>query len=379
MTSRERILAAVQRKPVDHVPCAPFMNPQSYVQRLGKLWQYPFGPSREEIIDYMVRVQGVDQVLDYAWGFYHTPGVSEEKWMDGDILHKNIHTPSGTLHAAVRITEGWPHGYDIPLIDDYLPAHCVEFWIKNEQDVACLRHIMQPPSTKNELAAIRFSHNEAKQLAKRYGIATCFAFGRGLTGAVSLFGPSEVCMAVLDQPGLVEEYLEIEHECTMKSYEIALDLGVDMVRRNGFYESCDLFNPTVLRELVHPRIAKEAKLVHEAGNLFTYTLFSAVMPMLEDIKKLDLDSLVCLDIFIKNEDGALISKVLSPRMSFWTGPSDTVHMPVDDPEAVRRAVRHVFDAFGKRGLIITPCASSKAVFPWGNVLAMIDEWKKLGF
>jgi hypothetical protein len=52
-------------------------------------------------------------------------------------------------------------------------------------------------------------------------------------------------------------------------------------------------------------------------------------------------------------------------------------MPYDDAEAVRRAVRESFRSVGKRGLIVGPCSSSKAVFPWSCVLAMVEEWKKL--
>jgi hypothetical protein len=63
--------------------------------------------------------------------------------------------------------------------------------------------------------------------------------------------------------------------------------------------------------------------------------------------------------------------------SFWTGPSDTLHMPYERPEEVRRAVRHVFEVFGRNGLIVTPCSTAKAVFPWENVLTMIDEWRAL--
>jgi len=76
-------------------------------------------------------------------------------------------------------------------------------------------------------------------------------------------------------------------------------------------------------------------------------------------------------------DTVKINAALGAKKSFWTGPSDTLHMPWDKPEEVRQAVRYVFNVFGKTGLIITPCSSSKAVFPWSNVVAMIDEWKAL--
>lgn len=51
MTSREHILAAMRRQPVDHVPCAPLMMFQPEDQRWGKRWQFPFGPTVREKLD----------------------------------------------------------------------------------------------------------------------------------------------------------------------------------------------------------------------------------------------------------------------------------------------------------------------------------------
>ncbi len=86
---------------------------------------------------------------------------------------------------------------------------------------------------------------------------------------------------------------------------------------------------------------------------------------------------MCPDIFLREADGLSLFETMGKITSFWTGPSDTIHMPYERPEEVRKAVRRVFEVFGKTGLIITPCSSSKAVFPWVNVLAMVDEWRKM--
>ena len=44
---------------------------------------------------------------------------------------------------------------------------------------------------------------------------------------------------------------------------------------------------------------------------------------------------------------------------------------------VRRAVRDVFEAFGKVGLVLGPASSVHPMMPWENTLAMLDEWRKL--
>jgi hypothetical protein len=377
MTSRERVLAAIRRQPVDYVPCAPFMNFQPEDQRWGKRWQYPFGPSTREMLDYMMGELGVDQVLQTGIGFYPGPGVGSRVWMDGDILHKAWTTPSGELHAAIRYDEHWLAGYDIGFFDDYNPSHFVEPWIKTRQDVECLRHILQPPHSADALARLRFQFGETRRLAEGYQAAVCLSAGLGLTGTVSMFGPTEIAMLCLTDPDLVDAYLEVDHQYNLAIMQCGLELGVDIVRRNGFYESCDLFSPALLQRFLGQRLRREAELVHAAGSVIGYTMLSGFSPALDHLAALDIDCLICPDIFLRDGDGPRLAAALGGRTSFWTGPSDTVHLPWERPDEVRQAVRQVFEVFGRTGLLITPCSSSKAVFPWVNVLAMIDEWRAL--
>lgn len=376
MTGKERILAAIRREPVDYVPCAPFMNPQDWTQRVGKRWQYPFGPSTPETLDYMVTKLGVDQMLILSWGVFPSDNVSSKVWLENDIIHKIWSTPAGELHAAIRYNEYWPHGLDIPFFGDYNPAHYVKPWLSSMEDIECLRYILLPPRDKQQLEQIRFAHHEAKFLADKYQQPVGFYFGLGLSGALLMFGPAELCELMITNPDMVEAYLELDHQWILKNYEVAIDLGVDFIWRDGFYESCDFYSPVMLERFLSKRLQQEIRLVHDAGLPMGYTLLTGIMPMLDYLQKLDFDCIVCLDVFYKDANAVTIKNTLGGTKSFWTGPSDTIQMPWEKPEAVRAAVRHVFEVFGKRGLIITPCSSSKAVFPWENVLAMIDEWKK---
>lgn len=218
---------------------------------------------------------------------------------------------------------------------------------------------------------------ERKALADRYNLALGFNHGMGLTGAVNLFGPTDLCLTLCDKPDVVDAYLELEHQNNLANYAIALDMGVDFIRRNGFYESVDLFSPDILTRMLSRRLKEEIAMAHQHGKLFAYAMLTGMMPILDYLAGLDFDCLLHPDIFYKGMDGVAIKARLGMRKSFWTGPSDTIHMPWDKPEEVRKAVRQVFEVFGKTGLIITPCSSAKAVFPWENVLAMVDEWKRL--
>ena len=65
MTSRERVLAAMRREPVDYVPCVPFFNPLSPPQRRGCTWNFPWpeGAPYEEQLRYQIEELGVDPTV----------------------------------------------------------------------------------------------------------------------------------------------------------------------------------------------------------------------------------------------------------------------------------------------------------------------------
>ena len=64
MSSRERLLAALRREPVDYVPCCGFFNPLTEVQRRGYTWNFPWPPeaSWEEQVTYQVEQLGLDEM-----------------------------------------------------------------------------------------------------------------------------------------------------------------------------------------------------------------------------------------------------------------------------------------------------------------------------
>ncbi len=162
-------------------------------------------------------------------------------------MHKRWDTPSGSIHSAIRYTEKWPCGYDIPLGHDF-EAHNVEPWLKNAGDVECIRHLIQPVTRKESLDALKFRYMECRNLADRYNLPVMAEVGSGITKALQLFGPAEMCLKAVDEPEVIERFLEIEHQATLRKIELAADLGIDIIRRNGFYESCVFLSPAMLEQ-----------------------------------------------------------------------------------------------------------------------------------
>ena len=395
MTSRERLLAAIARKPVDYVPCSPFFNPLTPQQRVsagrltaGHSWQFPFGPSEQEMAQYCSNELGVDPVValpignyypNFFMSYYYCPdkNVSSKAWADRDTIHKVWITPAGELHAVVRYNEKWPHGLDIPFFSDFNIGHYIEPWLKSVSDMDCLRYILRPIETTEQLERVRFMCAEKKAFADKLQLPTIAHIGAGLTGAQLLCGAEKLCMLMLDQPELIESYLELEHKINVRHMEIACEMDADIIRRNGFYETSDFYSPKMLEQFLKKRLCDEIDTVHQAGKLIGYTVNTGVMPMLDYLSTLDFDCLLHIDMAFEGVDLSKIREKLGDRKSFWMGPSSAYHMWDEDSETPRKAVRKLFNVLGKKGLIITTSPSSHSIMPWNNTLAMIDEWKKL--
>ena len=375
MTGCERVLAAMRRQPVDYVPCSQPVNPLSAAQRRGKAWNFPWAPPGDGV-EYMATVMGTDPVVGLWWmgGISPDPEVTRRTWREGELLHKTFTTPAGDLHASVVVNEDWPFGDDIPFFHDH-SGHYREVWIKTERDVACVAHILRPPRRRDEIDALRVDFQQGKALADRLRLPTMATVGSGLTGAQYMFGAERLCLLTIDDPALVHSYLEVEHKWNLAILDLVLDWGVDIVRRNGFYESADFYGPAMLEDFLGKRLRKEIATVHEAGRPIAYTMYSGIMPILDYLAGFDFDCLASLDIAFDAPDLGAIARKLG-AMSFWTGPSNTFHM-YDTPEVVRTAVRDVFAAFGKKGLIVGAASSIHPMMPWENTLAMLEEWRRL--
>ena len=292
------------------------------------------------------------------------------------MLHKAYSTPAGELHAAVRPSDVWPHGENLPFYSDFNVGHYVEPWVQTERDLECLKQLQIPREVDEIVDAARESFAGSKALADQYGLAIAASGGMGLTGAQHLFGVADLCMMSVDNPDLVDAYLEHEHQLNLRAIEAAGELGVDILRRNGFYETADFYGPAMLDRFLTRRLNAEAAAAHRHGMVVAYTAHTGIMPILDYLDGLTLDSIVGIDIDFKDTDITSVRDKLAHSKAFWTGPSSTYHI-WKGPDETRQAVRRVLDCFGKTGLILSQCVSSHSIMPWESTEAMIDEWKRL--
>jgi len=375
MTSRERVLAALRCQPVDYTPClcgfsASLAGPQY-------TWQ-----GRADTIACIVRELGLDYYVVFALDASIHPDVTWRIWREHPagaaepVLHKEIMTPRGPLTAAIRVTEDLEHPDDIPLNSDWNVSRYVKPWLQTMEDVERYRYVQLPPSDR-DIAAARERFAAAKRRAGEYGLITYASCGMGLTSAIQLFGAQQAVALSMDEPAILERFLQIEHEATMRRAEVLADLGVDVICRNGFYETTDFWSPRQLRRMLVPLLREEVEAMRSRGAAVTYTVCTGIMPMLDILAELPFDAYHSIEPALGGQDMAVVADRLCDRHAIWGGVSGPIHIGEGTPEIARQAVRDAFRWFGPRGLILSAVPSIRAHWPWENALAMFDEWRAL--
>lgn len=178
MTSRDRIWAALEGKPTDHVPLTTWCfglpaPPHLRWDQDGVPRDYWYSLRMEHIHttatawtveDDFRRVLawqsvGVDDVLDVSVPWSASP---EVRWEDctippggagpGTTLVREYRTPAGSVRHAVRVTDPDPPGWPIQpayvaLFEDLNIPRAVEHVVSEPQDVEAVPYLYGPPDT----------------------------------------------------------------------------------------------------------------------------------------------------------------------------------------------------------------------------------------
>jgi hypothetical protein len=101
------------------------------------------------------------------------------------------------------------------------------------------------------------------------------------------------------------------------------------------------------------------------------------MPMLRQLQAVGFDCLFGVEPALGVQDLGVIAREMGPRTCHWTGLSSPTHLGRGTPEEVRAAVREFYATCGRQGTILTATPSIRPQWPWENVQAMLDEWRKV--
>lgn len=390
MTSRQRLLAAIDRREVDRVPCA-FMSfsamrgrvHDAYELVLRELemgldsWLFvPSGwrnqrPNNPDLRGLPIRLP--ETVRTDLW-VEHLPG---EQF---PVLHKEYHTPAGTLTTLVRKTDDWPHGSFVPFVDDYQIPRAIKPLVSSRADLEVLRTMLAAPDER-DVAAFRLEVERAQAFRDEHRVMLAGGWGVGADMAAWFCGLENVMLMAIDDPQLLDDLLSLIAEWNEQRMRVVLEAGVDLYIRRGWYESSDFWSPNLYRRFILPRIEREVELAHEYGARFGYNMTTGLLPMMDSMIESGLDVNLGVDPLQHGERPLEAARDrLGGKVCLWGGVNGAITVEEGTPEDVRRAVGYALEVMrGVNGFILSPVDNITEITPntWRNVGVFIDTWRQL--
>jgi uroporphyrinogen-III decarboxylase len=388
MTSRERMLAALDCREPDHPPCC-FMQ----FTRLESQCRDPF-----EMVDRLL-AWGLDATVQAPPWLLTIPGdtrdlrglpvqfhpdVQVREWVERKpgaqvpILWKEYQTPAGALKTRITQTEDWPYGDHVPFLDDFIIPRARKPLITQADDLPGLRYLLRPPSAQ-VIAEYCQQARAAKAFAAERGLLVSGGASAGADMAAWLCGLQEMISRVVDDPGLVEEIMTLLAAWSMERMQVVLDEGVDLWVRRGWYEGSHFWSPRQYWRFILPHLREEVALAHAHGAKYGYIMTSGAMPLLDMILAAGVDVLIGVDPLQGGADLTVMKEKAQGRMCLWGGVNAALTVERGTPEQVRAAVQEACRALAPGGgLILSPVddVDDPGEQAWSNVQVFVEAWKE---
>jgi hypothetical protein len=410
MTSKERILCAINGIAGDHIPLTTwsfgFQPPKHlrwksngnevkfwYTKRLEHIHTLPQPWSVEDDFNRVLAwlSLGIDDLLDVSvpWSInsdviysdFNIPVGEEGGDEHYQVMVRDYQTPAGGVRHAMKKTgdeeEGWPiQPPSVELFEDYNVPRGVRHLITEPGDVRKAKYLYMPPdSSQKKWFTQRMS--EVKKFADKHGVFVQAWTAFGMDAAVWLSGVENATLMSMTDPEsfgmLINNIAETDYARTELA---AMTPGVDMVCQRGWYSSTDFWSPDLFDMFVFPHLCKLTALAHRYGKKFGYTMSTGVDILGTRLADAGVDVLYFVDPVMDNITNLKARELFGNRMTMVGGIS-SVNLNSGDFEKITREVREAIEVLGPTNrFILHPVDSIFPDTPWKGIEAMIEAWKQ---
>ena len=401
MTSRERMLAAIQGKPVDHIPLGQLFHSTLLNTPADRRWTDQFGRAR------VMQELGIDPTIDIWMPAPEAPPeIPVRKWMETDedgtkLLCAAYETPAGTLTAKVRRTDlDWydathyrflprwdgeahrdPDRYDrIEMMDDFFTRRYKVPLVRGAEDLDAFAYLLEAPSGGGRDLWIR-NALKAKAMAGEMGLATQARRVSVGDWFMWVCWIEDFCVQMIEDPAYVERFFGIVQDYNRQIIDMVLEVQPDIVQYRGWYDTPDYWGTERFRDILAPPIRELGRQVHEGGARFCvllpegYTLYRHMLAELGADVFLGLEPRAARG----SEDLALVKTALDGKSAIWGGVNACVTVGRGTDAEIGVAVQEAVEKLGPRGFIL-----NAAMYlydddaPWDRLMALVEAWKRHG-
>jgi len=311
------------------------------------------------------------------------PEVKTEHWISqqhgNTILNKKYTTPEGSLVTAVKLSDDWPHGNQIPFIDDYQVPRALKPLVTCREDLEIIKQYFLLSPDTGEIENFKQEHKKAKAFINEHHYLLAGGWGVGLDMAFWLCGMQDLMYRMTEDPMFVKDLLHIIYEWNKERMVTVLSEGVDLYIRRAWYEGCDFITPEFYKEAVLPLIKYETELAHEYGAKFGYICSSGHTPMLDAYLESGIDVLIGIDpVQGTHTDMEVLKKKIGHKICIWGGVSAAITVERGSEKEIRDAVQKAIKTLGPQGFILSPVDNITIdnTLTWKNIGIFISEWQK---
>ncbi len=347
MTSKERMLAAVDREKPDRLPVTvhqwqkfhldTYMGGISDLEAFEKI-------GLDAAIQYF-QSMGQFWLVDANYAQFNTPEWQDEVDVisdnpDNRINHHTIHTPEGNLTFK---TAG-----------DRKTTWITEYMIKHDEDIDLIKEYMPVPRL------------DLKPLAELYdkigdsGILRGFVWGDQAgcwQHAACLYDITDLIMATYDKPDWVHELLSILLDKKLKFIEYMKGAKFDLIETGGGAGSSTVISPKLHEEFCLPYDKRLHDALHSLGFKITYHTCGGNHGLEELIIKNGTDAsetLAAVSIGGNQEPWEFKEKV-GTRLALIGGMDQFSVLTEGSAQDIRKMVFKLFESVGYEGGYILSC------------------------
>lgn len=375
MTSKERMLSAINLKKADRVPITLHnileYYRRKYLNNIGRLEAYRmFGLDAMEYFDAeWLWSHGIDiptivstQTTD-EW-IIRRKVINNEKWLElnRELYEELIETPSGTLRQLV---------WEVPDVGGFDPW-VAERLIKNKEDIAALQHWPIPSI-------------DYKKIEKAYhylgdsGILRGEVWGAWAEAAL-LTGVDRLIMETFDDPLWVKELLSLLKERTVRIVRKLKNTNIELLEISETDTSTSLISPRIFEKFVLPYDAEIVNAAHSAGIPTTFHDCGKCMDILELIVATETNAIETLAPPGLNGDANLaeIKKRVGDKVCLIGGVDQANVLERGSADSVEEEVKRCIEEAGEGGGYIMMTSDHFFNVPVENIDAYAEAGKKYG-
>ncbi|MBN1542507.1 hypothetical protein JW992_10205 [candidate division KSB1 bacterium] len=355
MTSKQRMIAALERKVPDRLPVTTHHVMQYFVDT------YMNGISFQEFFDAF----GLDPIL---WTVPHRPKHGSPEYIDPQ------QDKPGFLESERIISDNWRYTsrsvpdqeYPTTRHDFVTPRKTLSVVTQsNEQTTWVVEHLIKEKSdieiiaefASTPLCNVEAVNADAEAFGER-GLIRGHIPGFQVFGqpgcwqdACCLYGTEAMIMQTVDDPEWVHEFLRILQRRKIEFARSLAGARYDILELGGGDASTTVISPRLFNEFVAPYDSEVIAAAHEAGQRIVYHTCGGMMPILEDIAAMQPDA---METFTPRDMGADVDLAEAKRRIgdrvCMIGGFDQFHFFKGcTPADTRAAVRRAFESAGEGG------------------------------